>query len=69
MFQQGVRWLELVLHAGHRIQNGYYLHEVAEDLLELELLVRTEYQTAELEILIDQASDAFGVQMKDYLHE
>lgn len=69
MFQLTSRWLELVFHAGHRIKNNYDFIGVVQDLQALELLVRDEYQTVELELLIEQASDAFGCTMEDFLHE
>ena len=69
MFQNNERWYTLVLHVGHRIHEAYDFEGVVEDLQALELLVRTEYQVAELECLIDAAGDSFGCAMEDFLHE
>lgn len=67
MFQNTSRWITLVLHAGKLIHEATDFWEVVEDLSELGLLVRTEYQTVELETLIEAAADAFGMPIEDYI--
>lgn len=69
MFQQSERWYQLINWAGHRIDNGYDHRGVGECLQALELLVRTESQAAELEVLIETAQEVFGDLFEDYLHE
>lgn len=69
MFQQSNRFAILSGHAYWRIKNAFDLMGVIEDLFEMELLVRTELQAAELHLLIEQASDSFGVVVEDYLHD
>lgn len=69
MFQHSERFFELELLSLHKVKHGYDFETLVEDIRSMEMLVRTERDVVRLEILIEQASDAFGVCMEDYLHE
>lgn len=67
MFQNNARFNELMVHAGHRVKECYDCEGVLEDIMELELLVRNEYQVVELELLIETTGDCFGISVDDEL--
>lgn len=67
MFQNSSRFYTLLLRAQYLVKHGIYFDELIENIVSLEVLVRTERQAAELELLIEQAGDAFGFCMEDEL--
>lgn len=67
MFQQAERFSTLLLQCQHCVKHAYNFDDLLENIISLELLVRTEAQTVELELLIEQAEDAFGFCIEDEL--
>lgn len=67
MFQNYSRFVNLLLHALHRVKHGHDFDGAIECVIEMEALCRTEAQVETLDFLITELTNAFGVNVEDEL--